>query len=196
MLRLAAAAKARMIARLKVDYGEQHFANILEHEGATEDARNFLATLLGTSDQPSSTTRATFPYRGVEEASPDGKSTNRFLRKLQLKLLAVQGAIRNEEENIDGCDCIHGDIPVEGKGGGGGGEGAPTNENGQNPNRLYSQFVWATGGQSDAAGYGNLYNETYTAFLERAVKDVFGSVGIGFEGRNFGMDGTRCASTL
>ena len=48
----------------------------------------------------------------------------------------------------------------------------------------YVPFIWATGGHSSAAGHGNLYNESYTAVMERGVVDVFDAVGIEFIGRN------------
>jgi hypothetical protein len=52
-------------------------------------------------------------------------------------------------------------------------------------------FVWATGGHSSSAGHGNLYNESYTPTLDRRARDVFGAVGISFEGRNRAMGGTN-----
>lgn len=38
-----------------------------------------------------------------------------------------------------------------------------------------------------AAGHGNLYNESYTAYMERLVQPVFRSVGINFLARNYAM---------
>ena len=57
-------------------------------------------------------------------------------------------------------------------------------------------FVWATGGHSATAGHGNFYDESYTAFLERAIKDVFAAVGINFVGRNYAMGGTSAAPEI
>ena len=51
-------------------------------------------------------------------------------------------------------------------------------------NRVEQNYIWATGGHSASAGHGNLYNESYTAFMERDVKDIFGSIGIDFHGRH------------
>jgi hypothetical protein len=51
-------------------------------------------------------------------------------------------------------------------------------------------FVWATGGHSTAAAHGNLYNESYTAVMERNAFDLFQAVGLQLEGRNFGMGTT------
>jgi hypothetical protein len=54
-------------------------------------------------------------------------------------------------------------------------------------------FVWAVGGHSVTAGHGNFYHESYTAVMERAVKDVLSSTGIQFVGRNYAMGGTTSA---
>ena len=53
-------------------------------------------------------------------------------------------------------------------------------------------MVWATGGHSAAAGHGNLFNESYTTFMNRAITEVLGAIAINFEGRNHTMD--RAAS--
>jgi len=50
-------------------------------------------------------------------------------------------------------------------------------------------FVWATGGHSAAAGHGNFFNQSYTAYVERATKDVYAAAGLRFEGRNYAMGG-------
>lgn len=54
-------------------------------------------------------------------------------------------------------------------------------------------FVWATGGHSSAAGHGNLYDESYTAVLERGAKGIFEALGLNFTGRNYAMGGTKAA---
>jgi hypothetical protein len=59
-----------------------------------------------------------------------------------------------------------------------------------------SRFVWATGGHSAAAGHGNLYNESYTAFLERHAQGVFQAVGIDLEARNYAMGATQSAAEI
>jgi len=61
---------------------------------------------------------------------------------------------------------------------------------------LYSKFVWATGGHSAAAGHGNFVNQSYTAYMERAARPVFASIGIWLEGRNYGMGGMKSAPEL
>ena len=137
-------------------------------------------------------------------------------RKYYIKLLSVQAGIRKFEASYENCDCTHGDIPAtsgmenneahdatendadEGKIDNDVAADIPnqrTSTNDRNDNESYytnpTKFVWATGGHSTAAGHGNLYNETYTAYLVRAAKPVFQSIGIDFVGRNCGMGDVR-----
>jgi hypothetical protein len=49
------------------------------------------------------------------------------------------------------------------------------------------RFIWATAGDSSAAGHGNMFNQSYTAVLERSVQPAFQALGINFVGRNYGM---------
>lgn len=58
------------------------------------------------------------------------------------------------------------------------------------------RFVWATGGDSRAAGHGNFYNQSYTAVLERSMVDVWKSVGIDFVSRNYAMGATQSAPEI
>lgn len=48
-------------------------------------------------------------------------------------------------------------------------------------------FIWSTGGDSSAAAHGNLFNQSYTAVLENAVRPAFKALGINFIGRNYAM---------
>ena len=50
-------------------------------------------------------------------------------------------------------------------------------------------FVWATGGHSACAAHGNLHRESYTATLERALREPFAALGLHFVGRNFAGGG-------
>ena len=54
-------------------------------------------------------------------------------------------------------------------------------------------FIWATGGHSAAAGHGNLYNESYTAFLGRDLLQVLPRIGWNVETRNYAMGGMASA---
>jgi hypothetical protein len=49
---------------------------------------------------------------------------------------------------------------------------------------------------SAAAGHGNMWRESYTAVMERAVKDMFATVGLNFIGRNYAMGGTGSAPEI
>ncbi len=96
--------------------------------------------------------------------SPMSKqSEERLKRKLMIKVLQMQ--IKVEQA----CDC----------------------EKAKQPDTTYGKYVWATGGHSAAAGHGNLFNESYTAHLTRDARIVFEAIGLEFEGRNYGMGGTR-----
>jgi hypothetical protein len=160
---MALAANAKMISKMKVDYGPSHFSNIFEETDTAGKTR----------------------YRGVGSIpKKDGSSTDRLKRKIRMKILSAQTEIRKKDGNFEGCDCMNGDKPlVSGAAIGNAKELKETEQ-------TYARYVWATGGHSAAAGHGNLYNETYTAFMTRAVTNVFASVGIEFESRNYAMGGT------
>lgn len=57
-------------------------------------------------------------------------------------------------------------------------------------------FVWATAGDSSAAGHGNMFNQSYTAVLEQTVKPAFKALGINFVGRNYAMSWYQSAPEL
>jgi hypothetical protein len=57
----------------------------------------------------------------------------------------------------------------------------------QHPDANPHKFVWVTAGNSRAAGHGNLLNESYTALIERQLRKPFQSIGLQFEGRNYGI---------
>jgi hypothetical protein len=56
--------------------------------------------------------------------------------------------------------------------------------------QTYLTFTSAT------AGHGNMWRESYTAVLERAVTDIFATVGLNFIGRNHAMGGTGSAPEI
>jgi len=59
-----------------------------------------------------------------------------------------------------------------------------------------STFTWATGGDSAAAGHGNLFSQSYTKVMEDSVKDAFAAVGVDFIARNYAMAGYTSAPEL
>jgi hypothetical protein len=161
LYQMALGANAKMISKMKVDYGPDNFSNIF----------------LG-KDPASNETK----YRGIVPITPTGVSMNRFKRKIRMKIMSAQVELRNKEKDFVGCDCINGDKAL------GASVGNVTEIKGVE--KTFAKYIWATGGHSAAAGHGNLFNESYTAFLTRAVEDVFGSIGIEFVGRNYAMGGT------
>lgn len=90
-------------------------------------------------------------------------SWSRFQRKLMMKLLTVLLQAKNSDSLSD--SELSSLVP----------------------------FVWATGGHSSTAGHGNFYNQSYTIYLERAAKDVFGGLGLNFTARAYAMGGTTAA---
>lgn len=52
-----------------------------------------------------------------------------------------------------------------------------------------STFVWATAGDSAAAGHGNLFDQSYTAVLGRTVQDAFASLDVKFAAKNYAHGG-------
>jgi hypothetical protein len=148
-----------LLMKLNIDYGEDNFKNIFLKEDGR--ARPF---------------------------SPFGdRSAERLQRKLMIKVLSVQKNLMEKESESHGCDCVNGDIGIP---------RGPTAEMKKKSveddedflpplETIFENYIWATGGHSAAAGHGNLFNESYTAFMERDVKDVFGSIGIDFQGRKY-----------
>jgi hypothetical protein len=114
---------------------------------------------------------------GFEAITHDGDSIQLLTRKLKIKALTVQSNVLKEKEICDQeCRLLEHDAssPIY---------------NSTIPH--YTRYVWATGGHSASAGHGNLFNESYTAFMERDIKPIFAAVGIEFEGRNYAMGGTK-----
>jgi len=99
---------------------------------------------------------------------------------------------------FDGCDCINGDVGIQGDAGAELKKNGADDEDDSSPplDTSFENYIWVTGGHSASAGHGNLYNESYTAFMERDVKDVFGSIGIDFQARNYAMGGTGSAAEM
>jgi len=169
LLVLATKAREEMIKTLKQDYGEDVFKAMFEEPDGT--SRGYTA-FWGAGDKSSNPT-------------DQGPSKARFRRKLKIKLLEVQSAVLKEESSLLGCNCVATMIGSRHQ------DGNTNNDEVTLPEipRSYSKFVWATGGHSAAAGHGNLYNESYTAYMERSVMNVFLAVGIDFVGRNYAMGG-------
>jgi hypothetical protein len=156
-------AKERLIDTIKVDYGE-YFDQIFTKQ---PNNKEFFVPNVPVGDE----------------------SMELFKRKLMIKILSAQKNLRDEENNIGGCNCAAADNKRRSlQQDNAEGNGSPSDAVLIEP--TFAKYIWATGGHSAAAGHGNLFNESYTAFLERDVQDVFQSIGIDFEARNYAMGGT------
>ncbi len=111
-------------------------------------------------------TDAIFLGPGKSFSPMSERSVERLKRKLTMKVLEMQINVMKAEKQT--CDC----------------------EGSNQKSATYAKYVWATGGHSAAAGHGNLFNESYTAYLGRDARIVFGAIGIEFEDRNYAMGGT------
>jgi hypothetical protein len=163
LYQMALGANAKMISKMKVDYGPHNFANMFE---AKDPVSN----------------KTTHKYRGIGPITPTGDSMNRFKRKIRMKIMSAQVELQNKEKDFEGCDCINGDKAL--------GSTVANITEIKGVEKAFAKYIWANGGHSASAGHGNLHNESYTAVLSRAVEHVFGSIGIEFVGRNHAMGGT------
>ena len=59
-----------------------------------------------------------------------------------------------------------------------------------------STFTWVTGGDSTAAGHGNLFKQSYTAILEDTVAPIFNDLGVSFVAKNRAMGGMNSGKYL
>ncbi len=172
LLQQVTEAKDRLVSKLKVDYGEYFEPIFVDSESGK--------------------------YRPFEPSQE--VSMERLKRKLKIKILSMQMELGNRDSDFHGCDCsqdrdqsireteVLKKLDTE--------EEAVILEGMEDEPTFYGKYTWATGGHSASAGHGNLYNESYTAYMETDMKDVFGSIGLDFEGRNYAMGGTSSATVI
>lgn len=142
------------------------------------------------------TTGHVLGHKACYSANEESKvSYHRFRRKLQLKIMEVQMGIIRQARMVD-CNCGATTATTTTPTSGIPRHNNDNNNNNNNIKATHTRFVWATGGNSIAAGHGNLYNESYTAFLSRAVTDVFAAIGIEFVARNYGIGGMDSAPQI
>jgi hypothetical protein len=165
-------AKDRLIDKLKIDYGDYFEPIFVDEE-----------------------TGRYRPFEPVTEASME-----RLKRKLMIKVLSMQSSLSLKDSNFHGCNCSGGKDQalrnnvlesLDPDDASAVFEGLYDDATG-----VFEKYVWATGGHSASAGHGNLFNETYTSYMESDLKDVFASIGIEFEGRNYAMGGTASATII
>jgi len=179
LLQQVTTAKEKLIDKLKIDYGEEHFSNIFAASDSDSKSK------YGES--------SSYQYRPF---LPFGdKSRERLIRKLMIKVLSTQtkfAKLQEQYKALNGCDCTNNN---------GESEAPPSSsldddDDDDDTSVFFEKYIWANGGHSASAGHGNLFNESYTAFMERDVKDIFGSIGIDFLARNHAMGGTGSAAEV
>lgn len=163
--------KQKYIEQLYKDYGKEHFEKIFLV--SDEDRKKYPSLL---KDGTGRTFRPVIPGR-----SEAGKSVQMLRRKLKIKILSAQIAIKEHADIVSKCKC-QARRNLQGS------AGRRTLQS--DSSGLYEKYVWATGGHSAAAGHGNLFNESYTAVMESHVRPVFEAIGINFEARKYAMGGT------
>jgi len=57
-------------------------------------------------------------------------------------------------------------------------------------------YTWVTGGNSIAAGHGNLMSQSYTAVVDRALEPVFAALGVQFQTKLRAYSGARSAPEI
>lgn len=131
----------------------------------------------------------------------DHNSTMHIIkRKLKIKVLKAQLAAQEykaSQVSTEGCDCaVEGsDRFLEQDENKTSAVEDPVEEE-EDEDLFFEKYVWATGGHSAAAAHGNLFNESYTAYMTRDLQPVFSALGIDFIGRNYAMGGTRSSPEL
>ena len=177
-----------------LDFGEL----IGRVEGARIDLLNKLRKDYGQYWEDIFEDPKTGRFRPVVPLTEDGVSTERLQRKLAIKILSMQSNFRAADSGFRGCDCSAG-----------GNDRAvrpdevlasleASNSTTEDPagDGVYEKYVWVTGGHSASAGHGNLYNETYTSYMEADLVEAFRLIGIEFEARNYAMGGTASATLV
>jgi hypothetical protein len=165
LVKILEKSRDQMVEKIKVDYGEDTFLKMFVKSSAGEDDHNNGGTM--------------FPYRPFRSIANTTQSYQSWKRKLKMKILSVHV----DRNNKLGCECVGANHYRRRR-------VVSTDDDGTN-NNTFATYVWVTAGNSVAAGHGNLFNESYTAYLERRAKDVFASVGIRFEGRNYARGSTE-----
>jgi len=167
LVKVAKIAKSKLIDQLSIDYGNQTFVDIFVDPLSSNNNRN--------NNDPDQ-----HRYHGKRPVNATGPSLQRLKRKFKLKVLQAQILLAQQDDQVTGCDCGSVD----------GGVSGTATSTPVTTSSLPVRYVWATGGHSAAAGHGNMYNESYTAYMERDLKPIFEALGIEFEGRNYAMGGT------
>ena len=69
-------------------------------------------------------------------------------------------------------------------------------EQGKPKKKYLAKWLWMTSGEKMAAGFGNLYHQTYTMVMKTSLKEVMDNLGIAFRTRNYAMRFSRAGPEL
>ncbi|CAB9503273.1 expressed unknown protein [Seminavis robusta] len=180
---------------LKKDYGAKYYKDMFEplekvfnNETKKEEEIRHSAGRQRIFQDPSILPSTKRPEN--ENLPSEGPAWGRMVRKMQMKILQVQLGVLEERKNakpicLDDCSKKNNEegsrrFLAKAKASGG----------------LYTKFTWATGGHSASAGHGNLFRESYTANMDRALSPILASIGLDFEARNYAMGGTDSAEEV
>lgn len=161
ILRLAKQGRDKTIAALKEDYGE-YFESMFVEKSAEENngsPKYWGMSCIKSQDQQRC------------------ESRDRLKRKLKIKVLRMMHALKTSESNVVGCNCLEKNGKPNGK----------ADEYVYETPDFYEKYVFANGGHSQAAGHGNKFNESYTAYLGRDLRPVWEAIGIEMIDRNYAM---------
>jgi len=153
-------AKTALFEMLKIDYGPEAFETLFIENVRVPDE--------GGEPDKFVTKNVT---RGRTYVIPGGEGRDRLKRKVTIKVLQ---SLEAREKNSHDRRNVRG---LQGQKGGDIGDDSS----------WMVPFRWMTGGHSAAASHGNLFNQSYTAYMSRALTDVFAATGIRFEGFNYAM---------
>uniref|UniRef100_A0A7S2XME9 Uncharacterized protein n=1 Tax=Attheya septentrionalis TaxID=420275 RepID=A0A7S2XME9_9STRA len=197
------AAQDTLLDRVKERYGD-YYSDIFEVKQSDQKKAQDSSKENEGPPAPVGKTRAKQAFHSVAKSGKEDPSIERLRRRFMKKILEVQIAlIKQEGSGSNPCDCSK-ETPSppqartrralngEDQGTTKISSYAPMpnyegNGNADTTDPAYSKLIWALGGHSAAAGHGNLYSQSYTAELERLGRQVFGPLGINFEGRNYAM---------
>jgi hypothetical protein len=115
--------------------------------------------------------------RGRNAFFTSSRSWEELKQRLQIKILTMQQRILQEGGNRNNPICN-------------------INPTTTTDPYYFTRWVYAAAGHSSAAGHGNFERDSYSAVLSRAIQPVFGSIGIDFEARNYGMTSMPSAPEL
>ena len=142
-----------------------------------KDYGSYFDKLFFNDDKEPNATKAA----GMEPVSKDGVSINRMKRRLQIKVLKMMKSLKISDGSVHGCNCLtKTGSPIQ----------KAENFTSDIPD-YYEKYVFANGGHSNAAGHGNVFSQTYTAYLGEDLRMIWDAIGVEMIDRNMAMGAMR-----